>query len=342
VVSRSSKIVEKFISVIIPNHNGSATIGKCLDAAFASQYGNFEVVVVDDCSTDNSVNIITPYPCKLIRMESHSGAAAARNAGVASSSGAVLFFIDADCLIQADALARANKAVAENADAVIGGTYTQQPFDADFFSIFQSIFIHYFETKKQEPDYIATHAMIINADLFRSSGGFREGFFPIIEDVEFCHRLRRGGRRLLMKPEILVTHVFNFTLMRSIRNAFRKSMYWTLYSLMNRDLLADSGTASVELKFNGTVFFLNILLLALFQLGGETYVLVLIPFLYGSNLLCSRGLIRTFYREKGYGFTVLAVLYYTMVYPIPVGAGAALGLLKHTLIRGRKRVTISL
>ena len=334
--------METFISIIIPNYNGSATIGKCLDAAFASRYGNFEVVVVDDCSTDDSVDIITPYPCRLVRMENHSGAAVARNAGAASSNGRVLFFIDADCLIQADALACANKAVAENADAVIGGTYTQQPFDDDFYSIFQSLFIHYFETKKREPDYIATHAMIINADLFRSSGGFREGFFPIIEDVEFCHRLRRSGRRLLMKPEILVTHVFNFTLMRSLGNAFRKSMYWTRYSLMNRDLLADSGTASVELKFNGAVFFLNILLLALFQLRDQTLLLIPVPFLYAGNLLCSRGLIKMFYREKGYGFTLRAVLYYTLVYPLPVGAGAVAGLLKHTLIRGRKRVTISL
>jgi len=70
--------------------------------------------------------------------------------------------------------------------------------------------------------------------------------------------------------------------------------------------------------------------------------LIPVPFLCAINLLCSRGLISTFYLEKGYGFTVRAVLYYTMVYPFPVGAGAVTGFLKHTLIRGRKRVTISL
>jgi len=331
----------KLISIVIPNYNGSSTIGKCIEAALNSHYGNFEVVVVDDCSTDNSVEIITSYPCGLVRMGVHSGAAVARNAGAASSNGAVLFFIDADCLIQKNALARANKAVAENADTVIGGTYTKLPFDSDFFSIFQSIFVHYFETKKPEPDYIATHAMIINADLFRSSGGFREGFFPIIEDVEFCHRLRRRGSRFLMQPDILVTHVFNFTLLKSLRNGFRKSMYWSMYSLLNRDLFADSGTASVELKANVAAFYLNAFCGAIFLHHGNPGYLVPVPFVCAADLLFSRGLIASFFRVKGLYFAIAATLYYAAIYPLAIGAGVLLGSLKHYLIHGKKRVTIS-
>ena len=50
--------MNKRISVIIPNYNGSSTIGRCLEAAFSSEYDNFEVIVTDDYSTDNSVEII--------------------------------------------------------------------------------------------------------------------------------------------------------------------------------------------------------------------------------------------------------------------------------------------
>ena len=57
-----------FISVIIPNRNGEKTIGLCLEAALASQYDNFEIVVVDDGSSDNSANIIARYPCRFIRL----------------------------------------------------------------------------------------------------------------------------------------------------------------------------------------------------------------------------------------------------------------------------------
>ncbi len=55
------------ISVIIPNRNGAATIGKCLTAVLDSRHDNFEVIVVDDGSGDDSVEIIKCFPCRLIR-----------------------------------------------------------------------------------------------------------------------------------------------------------------------------------------------------------------------------------------------------------------------------------
>lgn len=330
--------MEKFISIVIPNYNGTATIGKCLAAAHAVKYGAFEIVVVDDCSTDDSVEIIQQYPCRLIRLDRHSGAAAARNRGAESSRGEALFFIDADCLIREDALALANKAISPEPGAIIGGSYTPLPFDADFFSAFQSLFIHYAETKRKKPDYIATHAMIVSAELFRKSGGFREDFFPILEDVEFSHRVRGNGCSLDMKPEIQVMHVFNFTLRKSLANAFRKSTYWTMYSLGNRDLLKDSGTASVELKVNVASFFLNALLIAFFLFRGKAGWLIPVPFIFAADLLLSRRLMRLFLRTKGSGFTIAAAFYYTAVYPLAVGAGAFGGLLRHILLnRGSKR-----
>ena len=323
--------LEKRISIIIPNYNGSSTIGTCIEAALASQYGNFEVVVVDDCSSDTSVDIITRYPCRLIRMERHSGAGAARNRGAKNSRGEILFFTDADCLIRKDALGFANKAVAEQAGAVIGGTYTPLPFDDDFFSAFQSLFIHYSETKKQEPDYIAGHAMVIDARLFARSNGFIEKNIPIPEDVAFSHQLRRAGLRLVMRPEIQVMHVFNFTFMKSLRNGFRKSMQWTRYSLANRDLLADSGTASVELKVSVACFFLSVLLAIAALFREELFSLAAIACLFAFNLVVSRGQIALFVREKGFFFSLGSALYWAWGYPLVVGAGAFAGMVKHVL-----------
>ncbi len=317
--------MEKIVSVIIPNYNGSATIEKCLGAVFSSDYSPFEVIVVDDCSTDNSTEIIRKFPCTLVKLDRRSGAAKARNLGALQSSGEILFFTDADCIIETDTLSRAARSLHGRENSVIGGTYTKIPYDDTFFSAFQSIFVNYSETKNTVPDYIATHAMAITPELFRKFGGFPEDFLPILEDVEFSHRLRRSGYGLVMDPHILVRHVFNFTLMKSLRNAFRKSMFWTEYSLKNKDVFADSGTASRELKVNVASFFLSALLLLLYYFSGKELFLFLILFITALNLFSSRGLIRAFHETKGFPFAVAATIYYTMVYPLSVGAGALAG-----------------
>jgi len=317
--------VSNLISVIIPNYNGNAYIEKCLEAVFSSRYEN--------CSEDNSVEIIKRFPCKLIRLERHEGASKARNIGALNSKGDVLFFIDADCLLKEDTLSIVGRSFSSaEPGTVIGGTYTRVPFDRGFFSIFQSVFINYSETRKADgPDYVAAHAMIISARTFRKSRGFPEDFMPILEDVELSHRLRRQGCRLIMNPEIQVQHIFNFTLPKSLRNAMRKSMYWIMYSLKNRDMFADSGAASSELKINVVSFFLSLLFLILWIIMQQTIFLLPLILFFIFNVLTSRLLLKAYYETGGILFALLAFMYYTMLYPLPVGTGIIAGTVKYFL-----------
>ncbi|TAK71965.1 MAG: glycosyltransferase [Betaproteobacteria bacterium] len=323
--------MESLVSIIIPNRNGADTIGTCLAAAQASHYGNFEIIVVDDGSEDNSIEVIKRYPCKLVRLERHGGAAQARNAGASHSRGRILFFTDADCLLLPDTLALAAATLArEGSNAIIGGTYTPAPHDRRFFSRFQSAFINYFETRHAPAaDYIATHALAVDASVFRCNRGFAEEVRPVLEDVEFSHRLRRAGCKLVMNPAIRVRHIFNYSLMRSLRNAFTKSLYWTGYAIRNRDLLADSGTASVGLKLNVLVFAGNAGLLYAFALTGKMILLALAALAFAVNLFVNWGLLLAYRRAEGPGFALLAALYYLLLYPLAVGAGAGAGLLRH-------------
>ncbi|MFQ5887643.1 MAG: glycosyltransferase family 2 protein [Candidatus Hydrothermarchaeales archaeon] len=315
----------------MPNHNGSATIGKCIQAALSSNYENFEIIVVDDASEDDSVNIIRRLPCKLICLDEHTGASKARNVGALKSRGDILFFTDSDCLLLENTLAVAVKTLSEiGGKVMVGGTYTVLPYDKNFFSLFQSVFINFSETKKiKNPDYIAAHAMIIDAKSFRQSGGFTENFLPILEDVEYSHRLRRSGYRLVMNPDLMVQHIFNYSLIGSLHNAIRKSMYWTMYSIKYGDLLADSGTASMELKVNGVSQLINLLLFTLWMLSKETFFLYPLLPIVAFNILTSRKLIRAFYRAKGFTFAFLACLYYIIPYAIAVGAGSFVGIIRY-------------
>ena len=319
------------ISVIIPNRNGAATIGKCVMAALASRHHDFEVIVVDDGSEDNSAEVIKGLPCRLIRLAEHGGAAKARNTGARHSRGDVLFFTDADCLLQRDSLAVAGETLARaGPNAVAGGTYTPLPHDLRFFSIFQSVFIHYCETRNpQRPDYLATHALAIPARVFSRSGGFCEEFLPILEDVEFSHRLRRMGYPLVMNPALQVRHIFDYSLARSWSNAVIKTKYWTLYSIGNGDLLVDSGTASLGLKLNGAVYFLGLLFLLLFFATGSVLFLSALAAAVAFNLYANRGLLRAFHDAGGAGFAVGAAAYYLLLYPLAVGMGAGAGVMKY-------------
>lgn len=319
------------ISVIIPNRNGAATIGGCLDSVFASSHANFEVVVVDDCSTDNSVEIIKQFPCRLVRLDKHSGASKARNEGANNSSGEILFFTDADCVLQNSTLSVVASSLPRENNRIVGGSYTKIARDDSFFSTFQSVFVNYSETKTNHPDYIATHAMAISADLFRKSGGFPEDFLPIIEDVEFSHRLRRSGAVLTMNPDILVQHVFGFNLLKSMRNAYRKSKYWTIYSLRNRDLLADSGTASAELKINVASYFLCLFFLILSLLSGKTVLLAIPALICVFNVFVNRKFLAAVMSTKGFLFSVGAISYYLGLYPLAVGAGGFSGMMHYLL-----------
>lgn len=316
------------ISVIIPTRNGAKTIDQCLTAVFASLHRDFEVIVVDDGSTDDSAAHIQRYPCRLVSLEQHSGASRARNAGAEVSRGEILFFIDADCLPNPDTLQLVEEAALDHGpNVVIGGTYTPIPVDPVFFSTFQSVYINYCETKHLgNPDYIATHALVIHTETFRQTGGFPEKFLPILEDVEFSHRVRRQGYKLLMVPTILVRHLFNFTLRRSLANARRKTHYWFCYSLRNHDVLADSGAASLELKGNVGAFAASTALLLVWALTRTPATAPLLFLVQGFNGLVQRRLLTAFQRAGGTLFAVKAGLYYTTIYPTAIIVGCLGGL----------------
>lgn len=316
------------ISIVIPVRNGERTLAACLGAACAAAAPRDEVVVVDDGSTDASAAIAARHGCRLVRLPRPAGAGAARNAGAAAARGDLLFFTDADCILGAQTLGLAAAAL-ESAGprAVVGGTYETRPFDPGFFSAFQAVFVNFHETRSPEaPDYVATHAMAIRAEDFRAAGGFAESFLPILEDVEFCHRVRRAGYRLRMEPRLQVRHDFGFNLAGSLRNAARKARHWTRYSLRHGDLLADSGTASRGLKAAGALAGLSWASLAGAAALGLPALLLPIPAWFLAALAANRGLVGAFRAAGGPRFAAAAAAYLVIVYPAAVASGAALGL----------------
>ena len=96
--------MERRISVIIPVRNGGASFAQCLEALACVDYGAYEVVVVDDASTDDTAALARKRGCKVVSMDRQSGPAAARNAGARAADGDIFFFVDGDIVVPPQAL----------------------------------------------------------------------------------------------------------------------------------------------------------------------------------------------------------------------------------------------
>ena len=88
-----------YFSIIIPNYNSEKTIKKCLDSILSQTFKDYEVIIVDDMSTDNSVNIIKEYKddrIKLMELNFKAYNGGTRNIGVFNAMGNYILFLDCD------------------------------------------------------------------------------------------------------------------------------------------------------------------------------------------------------------------------------------------------------
>ena len=94
IVSESARLLE--ISVVIPVYNEQKNLVKCLEAVYQSKYRPCEVIVVDDCSTDDSIAVAGQFPCQVVKLKENHGAAKAKNLGAAEARGDVIVTMDGD------------------------------------------------------------------------------------------------------------------------------------------------------------------------------------------------------------------------------------------------------
>ena len=104
-------------SIIVPVYNTEKYLKRCLDSISKQSFRDYEVIIVNDGSTDNSSNIISKYPYKVINQE-NQGLSMARNNGVKASMGDYLIFLDSDDYIEKDLLKEINESLSNNPDLV--------------------------------------------------------------------------------------------------------------------------------------------------------------------------------------------------------------------------------
>ena len=213
------------ISVIIPNYNDAETLPVCLGAVVGSDYPDFEVIVVDDKSTDNSVEIIKNHAVKLIVHEENRRQGAARNTGAKNASGEIFLFIDGDICIRPDTLSKVAMAFAERKEiAAVVGMPDEKCIYTNLASTHFNRRVHFnYLRLPDEIDLLNGSISAVRRGAFEKIGGFSETITGV-EDAEMGFRLTQAGERIFHSKEIRVTHHKKIGLWGLFNNDFGRTV----------------------------------------------------------------------------------------------------------------------
>lgn len=305
-----------YISVIIPVYNGKETLGHCLKSVFESSYSNFECIVVDDHSTDNTVGIAESFNAEIIRLDSQRGAAHARNRGAEDAQGDILLFIDADVTIYSDSLAKVSKAFERYPEiSAIFGSYDDQPGSPNFVSQYKNLFHHFIhQTSKEDASTFWSGCGAVKTEVFNEVGGFDENKYsmPCIEDIELGYRLKRIGCLILLYKDLQVKHLKNYSFFSLLKSdLFDRAIPWTTMMLTNKQFAKD---LNLKLKHKFSAGILILLIVSIFMTMKSIWFASAIPALLSIFFLINYDFYRFFMKKKGRNFTLkvipLHLLYY--------------------------------
>lgn len=224
------------LTLVIPVHNGEATLDRCLDAVDRSTLEGFEVIVVNDGSTDGTGEILERRSVRVLRHERAMGAAMARNAGAAQATGDIVCFLDADILIAPDTLAEVMRSFEDPGVDGIVGMLAEETEARNFSSQYENLYMHFMYLHHPEDmDIFYTSLAAIRRGIFEASGGFIEAYAGAgIEDMELGQRLVTKGHRLILNKSLQVVHLKRFRLAQLLRINRRKASGTLKIMLRNR------------------------------------------------------------------------------------------------------------
>jgi GT2 family glycosyltransferase len=195
------------VSIVVALHNAAKTIDECLASLRRLRYPDYEVIVVNDGSTDESADIIGRYPFRTITT-ANQGVSAARNQGLRAATGEIVAYIDSDAAADPDWLSYLVTTFLESDVVGVGGP-NLVPREDNWVAkcIYRSPGA---ATHVMIDDKSAEHIPGCNMAFYRSAleeiGGFDPIFTAAGDDVDICWRLLERGYRIGFSPAAVVWH----------------------------------------------------------------------------------------------------------------------------------------
>ena len=215
------------VSVVIPVKNSGKTLANCLRAVKRSYYKNFEIIVVDDRSSDDSAEIARSCNCKLIQIENGNGANNARNQGAMTAQGEILMFVDSDIVVQRETMLEVVESLEDNYIDAVVGIYTAKHRHESLISQYKNLWVRYSYIKSPPAiDWLFGSISGIKREAFKKLGGFNIELMAKHghDDIELGKRAARTNLNIILNMDIEVEHLKNYTLASFIKNEFHRSI----------------------------------------------------------------------------------------------------------------------
>lgn len=245
-----------YLSIILVNYNGSEFLYDCLNSIDVFiDYSGCEVIVVDNCSTDDSLKIIADnFPAvKLICNQDNLGFGKANNLAVKHSQGEHLLFLNTDTILTENTPKLLSEYLNQNEDVgVIGARITFKDYSYQLSSgRLPNLVVEFFDkiryrlddrwhylfsriyNKKysvvQEVGWVTGACLMIRCDLFKQLDGFDESFFMYFEDKDICKRVNDLGWKVIYYPNTSLIHLLGGSsqnLKKSVNTYYRDSQLY--------------------------------------------------------------------------------------------------------------------
>jgi glycosyltransferase involved in cell wall biosynthesis len=311
------------VSVVMPAHNAAPYLARVLDALAASDLprSEWELVIVDDASSDSTASVASRYADTVVRLPKRPhGPAYARNRGVEASRGQIVVFLDSDVVVRPTTIRLLAEVFRDATDVgAVFGSYDDRPADPGFVSQYRNLLHHHVHQKNGgESETFWAGAGAVRRTVFEEAGMFDEWHYmrPQIEDIELGARIRHLGYRILLRPDIQVTHLKRWTFLGVVRTDLRdRGIPWARL-LLHRKAFVATGSLNLSRreKLSTVAVWLGLLALGIAVIvRSSTWVSIaaLGPAVAVFNNL---PLLRFFKRARGLVFALQAIPMHLMYY----------------------------
>lgn len=241
---------EPLVSVIIANYNGKKYLEKCLSSVLETLYSNFEVIFVDNGSTDGSLEILREFQSdsrmRIVENGVNMGYAMGNNVGIVFARGDYVVFLNNDTIVEPDWLTELVNVM--ESDVSIGAAQSKlllmdSPTQLDSAGNFLDFSGTTYERGKYEEDVgkyevgeifaCKGASMIVRHQVLDRLGVFDPDYFFYYEETDLCWRFRLAGYRIVFAPSSIVYHKSGGSIPTDGHQMFSFHVY-----LLNRNRIA--------------------------------------------------------------------------------------------------------